>query len=118
MSGGTGARPAVRPTRDDAQQPARVSLRGGTAEDAPTTVIASLYRHPRSEDRWRLSRVDDAVHCGRHLVEGRITRADVLRLVNDSHWLLEWDGTPSFPTERWELLGRGLLTAAWRDGLR
>jgi hypothetical protein len=95
-----------------------VILRYRAADASVRFVLARMYRHPDREDRWFVARVDDSPFVGRRELTKQPTRSDVLKFLNDCHWLFDEAGAVYQSADGWETLDVGLSRAAWDASLR
>ena len=81
----------------------------------PRWVLASAFRHPDYEDRWRPPWVSHVPLVAAIELAEPPQFGDVLDLVSSSWWLITPGGKPRYPAENgWRIRGRALVNSAWK----
>jgi hypothetical protein len=84
-----------------------IALADKPAAKKPTRwMLAHLYRHPRDENEWRISRVYDAPFVGTESYESAPKRAELDRFLKDTWWHFK-------PLEGFRSLGAEVCRDAW-----
>lgn len=70
-------------------------------------MLAHIYRHPKSENRWRVSQVYDVPYVGSQSYAKRPGKTELERFIGDSWWHFA-------ATDGFRLLGAEVCAEAWQ----